>query len=129
MASAADQKARVFAHLKHLEGIDAVTQAAIADNKVTEVEPLADIDPDVYAEAEDAFYAERGKQRYITRNGRTRWLTAEEIVDRQNRRKKNKARSRYYGPASMQDQRELVRWAFIVGSVVAGLLIVWVVVL
>lgn len=128
MATEAERR-MVMAHLERRETIVEDTAAALAAEKKTEAGPLDGVDPEFFAKVEEEYYAERGRLKYVSRNGRIRWLTPEEIETRRKTRRKNKESSRYYGPTADTDRRELTRKLFNVGAVLLALLIVFFVVL
>jgi len=87
---------------------------------------------------EDAFYKEQGKFRYTSSDGRTLFLTPEEIAERQ-RSKKRKVlrtqtlpplpgrrnkRSRMHSSEDEERKRRYTLWAFNVGVVVLALALV-----
>lgn len=129
------QHALVIEHLERRERIAAETRAHLAELDAREpVDPLAAVDPAVREAAEDAFYARHGKRRYKTSDGRTLFLTPEEIAQRRRARgqrgrggRSSRKSSRTYGPAADEQRRRMVTWGFNIAAIVLALIVVFVI--
>lgn len=122
-----EQRAVVFDLLRRRDEIVAKTKEQIADRAGDKsADPLGKIDPQVRQQAEDAYYLEQGKRRYRTSDGRTLFLTPEEIAQRRRvRSQRHGRRPKYYGPGSTDRRRWMLTWGFNIGAVLLGLAIVF----
>ena len=128
-----EQRDLVLTHLARREGIEKDTRRALkARDEDTELDPLAGIDPRVREDAEAEFYAKRGRERYVTSDGRVLFLTEKEIDKRKQGRTKKRPRYAGYGygygyGSSASNDNQWTTWAFNVGVVAAALLLVYII--
>lgn len=127
--NADEQKAAVFEHLKRREQIAAQTKELLEERPTEVIDPLAHVDPAVREAAEDEYYAAKGRNRYRTSDGRTLFLTPEEIAHRRRargqRHRPRRAGNTFYGASSTDRHRKLVGMGFNVGVVLLALVVVW----
>ena len=122
-----EQRQLVLDALARRERIAAETRTAIADLSAGEsLDPLAAIDPAIREQAEDAFYGALGRHRYRAHDGRTLFLTPEEIANRHRARsRKSRAASSSYDMLSGDERRRTwLGWAFNIGAILLALVIV-----
>lgn len=121
------QRQLVLEHLARREQIASETRAQLAEREAHDsIDPLAAIETSVREAAEDEYYAAQGKRRYKTHDGRTLFLTPEEIAQRRRvRSEKGRTRGRYYGPSAEELRRRWLTWGFNVGAVLLALVIVF----
>jgi len=122
-----EQRAIVRDYLERKEQVVARTrdQFEILAEKTGE-KPLLKVDPQIRREVEDEYYATLGRHRYTTRDGRTLWLTDEDLEKRRKRRRRKRSRSsRYYGPTSHRDRRKLILWGFNIAVVLMAILVAY----
>lgn len=127
-----EQKALVLAQLAKRERIATDTRAHLDElGESHAVDPILKVDPAIRRAAEDEFYGAQGRHRYETSDGRSLYLTPEEIAIRR-RTRANRAdpdhlgRARYYGATGDRDRRWLT-WGFNAGAVLLALAIVYVI--
>lgn len=115
-----EQKALVLAQLAKRERIATDTRAHLDELDELDggdrLDPLLRVDPAIRRAAEDEHYAAQGRRRYETSDGRTIYLTPEEIAVRRRTRSgraeaEGAGKSRYYGPTGDRDRRWLT-WGF-----------------
>jgi hypothetical protein len=123
------QKALVLDVLARREQIASETRHALEERAVAEtVDPLAGVDPAVRRAAEDEFYAAQGRHRYETSDGRTLFLTPEEIAQRRRARGERARRGRHAASsysALAERNRWWLGWGFYGAAVVVALGVVW----
>ncbi len=131
MSTAEDpQRQKVFEYLARRQQIAAATSGVLAERaEVQKIDPLEGIDPAFVESVEEEYYASQGLVKYVSSNGRVRWLTPEQADQRRRSKRSTKRTSRYYGPTAMSDQRDMIRWGFNIGAVVLAVFIVWMIVL
>jgi hypothetical protein len=126
-----EQRAVVYDLLRRRDEIAQKTREQIADRSAdSSLDPLAQVDPEVRQAAEEAYYLEQGKRRYRTSDGRTLYLTPEEIAQRRRVRSQRGTRGkrpRFYGPTGTDRRRWLLTWGFNAAAVLMGLAIVYVI--
>lgn len=124
-----EQKDRVLEVLARRERIAAETKRQLEERHTPGgVDPLAGIDPAVRRAAEDEFYASQGRHRYETSDGRTLFLTPEEIALRRRargQRGRRKGRGRAYDALTSGSRRRWTTLGFYGGAVLLALLLVW----
>jgi hypothetical protein len=125
--NADDQRQLVLDYLARREQIAAETRDLLAEREAAvSVDPLAQVDPTLRESAEDEFFASRGRHRYKTSDGRTLFLTPEEIAQRRRARAhRTKSKGRFYGPSGDDQRRKWVGYAFNLGAVVLALVVVF----
>ncbi len=126
--TSSDPKQRVFDVLARREQIAVDTRRQLEETRgaTDDLDPLAQIDPAVRRAAEDEFYAAKGRHRYETSDGRTLFLTPEEIDQRRRsrgQRKKQRGRSVYEGSGAADARRKRVSLAFYVGAIALALVL------
>jgi hypothetical protein len=121
------QRQLVLDHLARREQIATETRTQLAERESQDpIDPLGGIDLSVREAAEDEYYAAQGKRRYKTHDGRTLFLTPEEIAQRRRvRTERGRTRGRYYGPSADELRRRWLTWGFNIGAVVLALIIVF----
>lgn len=123
------QKALVLDVLRRREQIASETKHALEERAAADaVDPLATVDPAVRRVAEDEFYATQGRHRYETSDGRTLFLTPEEIALRRRTRGERahrKGRSQSSYSALAENHRWWLGWGFYAGAIVVALGVVW----
>ncbi len=124
------QHSAVLEHLGRREQIAADTRAMLERrDDENALDPLANIDPAIRQAAEDEFYAKLGRHRHQTSDGRTIFLTPEEIAQRRRartkRQRKSRAGSSYDHLSGDERRRTWLTWGFNIGAVLLGLLIVF----
>lgn len=123
------QKALVLDVLRRREQIASDTRLALEERAVVEaIDPLAGVDPAVRRAAEDEFYATQGRHRYETSDGRTLFLTPEEIAQRRRARGERahrKGRSASGYSALAERNRWWLGWGFYGAAVLVALGVVW----
>lgn len=126
-----DTRERVLRHLERRESIAETTRQQLAERQAEpSLDPLGDVDPQVREQVEDAFYAERGRHRYRTSDGRVLFLTPEEIAQRRRARSQKSKRTRarastYYTGQASQRQRLWLTWGFNLAAIGLALVVVW----
>ncbi|MGC6515812.1 MAG: hypothetical protein ACON4N_15090 [Myxococcota bacterium] len=130
--NAEEQRAFVMEHLSRREQIAQETRDQIEQHHQQlklEQDPLQQVDPAILAQAEDDFYAERGRTRYTTSDGRVLFLTDTELQQRSRAKSasKSRRRPRYYGVDNADSSRWWLTWGFNVGAVGLALIMVYVI--
>lgn len=125
-----EQKDRVAAYLARREAIAAETREQLEQRSgASRLDPIEDVDPAVRRAAEDAFYAERGRERYVTSDGRTLFLTPDEIAQRRAARDRRRSKPRRREGALGEDhRRRQLTWAFNAAVVLLALALVFLIV-
>lgn len=122
------QRDLVLEHLRRREQIASETRDLLAERETapSTLDPLAAVDHHVREAAEDEFFAQQGRHRYKTSDGRVLFLTPEEIAQRRRARShRKKDKGRFYGPVSDDRRRRMLSWGFNIGAVLLALLIVF----
>lgn len=127
-----EQKALVIAGLAKRERIANDTRVHLEElGDTSALDPLSKVDPAIRRAAEDEYFAAKGRHRYETSDGRTLYLTAEEIALRR-RTRANRAdpdhagRNQNYGPTGDQN-RWWLTWGFNAMAVILALAVVYVI--
>lgn len=123
-----EQKALVFEHLRRRERIAAETRDQLQSPPHDDADPLHGVSDEVRRQAEDEFYEAQGKRRYVTSDGRTLFLTPEEIAQRRHvrsQRRRRRGRSSYYGMSSGERNRVWLTWGFNILAVGMALVVVY----
>ena len=116
-----EQRAQLRTWLARHEAIAAETRQRLYAVVREHLDPLSDVDAEFRRSVEDEFYAERGLERYTTSDGRTKWLSPEQIERRRT------AGPRRPAPAQ-RDQRQLMLWAVNVGASMIAVVLIYLVV-
>ena len=123
--NAEEQRELVFRVLAEREEIARRTRSAVEERKAAAVvDPLAAVAPEDFAKFEEEYQAARGRFRHVGHDGRVHWLTEQQIANRKQGRSRNQRTSVYYG-ARAPEKRTMLQWAFNLGAVAAGLVIVY----
>jgi hypothetical protein len=122
-----EQRQLVLEHLERRERIVHQTREQLAEReKEASLDPLAEVAQEVRIAAEDEYYAKQGKRRYNTSDGRTIFLTPEEIAKRRRAKsRREKRKPRYYGIHNPEGKRDLLNIGFNAGAVILALMVVY----
>jgi hypothetical protein len=122
-----EQRQLVLEHLERRERITQQTREQLEErDKDVALDPLAGVSPEVRREAEDAWHESQGRRRYTTSDGRTLFLTPDEIAQRRRAKSgKGDQKGRFYGPRGDEQQRAWVNTGFNVLAVGLALLVVY----
>jgi len=121
-----EQKAYVVDFLQEREAIIERTRDRMKKDIAVVEDPLGHIDPAIRQKAEEEFHRAKGRVRYVSSDGRVRYLTPQQIRLREKARKRARKKNTYFEGAQHKN-RKLESLIFNAVAVLLAVVIVWVI--